>query len=417
MKQVVIMHYTLPPVVGGVETILGPFAEIFAENGYLVTMLTGEGKVENHNIKTCTIPELSPNHPAIRNIQRVLKMGSLPENYEHKLSIIQRKIEAEIGNIGEVVIHNMLTMPYNLIATEALWNYVSKNPQKKFYVWVHDIAWAMDEYKKFLYNRRPWILLKTSISGVKYITISEMRKRQLSDVMGISKKEITVVPNAIKYSEFFKFCKETERVLDRINFSSKYPFILSPVRFLPRKNIEKTIEIISVLSSEYPNALCLITGNVTDDETEEYYIKIKKLVEKNNLKKNVLFLFEILNELGIPADKNREIVRDLYFVTTLVLITSNDEGFGIPLLEAGLSRAPIAVSSIPVFREITKEGIIYLPLDESPEYNAKRIIKVLSTTQNKATIFHNQILTRFDAKRYWDLYLKEIFSQSQTTLF
>ena len=43
-----------------------------------------------------------------------------------------------------------------------------------------------------------------------------------------------------------------------------------------------------------------------------------------------------------------------------------DEGFGLPILEAGIARTPLALSQIPVFREVAKEGALYLPLDESP---------------------------------------------------
>ncbi|MBO8132128.1 MAG: glycosyltransferase family 4 protein [Candidatus Marinimicrobia bacterium] len=412
MKQVLIIHYTLPPVVGGVETLLKPFSELFAKKGYLVTLLAGEGKIEDHNIKTSIVPEFSPNHSAIRNIQRVLKLGSLPENYEYRLSQIQRKVEAEIGNIQNIIIHNVMTMPNNLILTEALFNFIEKNPGKKFYIWVHDLAWAMDEYRSRLYNRRPWVLLKEALTSpnIKYITISEVRRRQMVEIMGLSKKDIIVVPNMIDYADFYKFCDETHGILERVDIRTRFPFIVSPVRFLVRKNIERSIEIIESIKLTYPDVILLITGLVIDDDSEEYYREIKKLVNKKGMNENVLFLNDLMKELNISPEKNNMIVRDLYFAGDLVLITSKDEGFGMTILEGGLARIPIASSDLQVFKEITKDGVIYLPFNESPVYNANRILKFLEHNQNRISNFHDKIIRNYSFDYYWENYLSFLFS-------
>ncbi|MCK4446004.1 MAG: hypothetical protein KAW56_02875, partial [Candidatus Marinimicrobia bacterium] len=103
IKQVIIAHYTLPPVIGGVESCLGPLAEMFAKNGYLVTLLAGEGNFEGQNIKTSIIPEFSPNNSHIKNLQRIFRLGSLPESYELELQNLQRRIETEVGDIENVI--------------------------------------------------------------------------------------------------------------------------------------------------------------------------------------------------------------------------------------------------------------------------------------------------------------------------
>jgi glycosyltransferase involved in cell wall biosynthesis len=46
-----------------------------------------------------------------------------------------------------------------------------------------------------------------------------------------------------------------------------------------------------------------------------------------------------------------------------LLFLSIDEGFGLPLIEAGHYGIPIICSDIPVFREIAGEYAIYLNLD------------------------------------------------------
>jgi len=413
IKQVIITHYTLPPIVGGVESILGPLAEVFANNGYLVTVLAGEGNIEGQNIKTSIIPELSPNNVHVKNQQRVLRLGSLPESYEFRLQNLQRRIETEVGDIDEIIIHNIMTMPFNLAATEAFWNFIDDNPKKKFYIWTHDLAWLMNDYKKHLYRRRPWLLLKKALKNVTYITISEFRRRQMSEILNIPRKKIRVIPNMLKYQDFLKFNVDTSKVISFLSIFQKYPVILIPVRIIPRKNLERSIEIIKSLRNTFPGILGIITG-ITDNnriESIEYSQVLYKLIEDNDLEKNIVFLGQIFEELNIPHEKNREIVRDLYFVSHLVLILSTDEGFGLPILEAGAARTPIALTQIPVFREIAGDGVLYLPLDESVDYNSNRLSKFILNKQSKSDILFKRVFSKYNWDILWEDYLKPIFEE------
>ncbi len=413
IKQVIIIHYTLPPIVGGVESILGPLAEVFAKNGYLVTVLAGEGNIEEQNIKTSIIPELSPNNVHVKNQQRILRLGSLPESYEFRLQNLQRRIETEVGNINDIIIHNIMTMPFNLAATEAFWNFIEDNPKKNFYIWTHDLAWLMDDYKKHLYRRRPWSLLKKALKNVTYITISEFRRRQMSDLLNVPKKKISVIPNMLKYQDFLKFNMDTSRVISFLSIFQKYPVILLPARIIPRKNLEKGIEIIASLRRTFPDIVGIITGILDKNSKElvEYSQVLYKLIEDNDLEKNIVFLGQTFEELNISHEKNREIVRDLYFVSHLVLILSTDEGFGLPILEAGAARTPIAVSQITVFRETAKDGALYLPTDESPEFNANRLIKFLKENLSKSDLLFKRVFSCYNWETYWQDYLKLIFEE------
>jgi len=413
IKQVIIVHYSLPPVVGGVETIIGPQAEIFARQGYLVTLLSGEGNIEGHNIKTSIIPDLSLRSQHTRNIQRVLKLGSLPENYEYRLLNLQKKIETQVGNIKTIIIHNIMSMPFNLTATEAFWNYIEKNPDKKFYLWTHDLAWMMEDHKNYLYNRRPWILLKTVLPNVHYITISEYRRRQMSDLLNISRKNISVIPNVLKYQDFLSFHNETTTVISHLELFHKYPFILIPARQIPRKNIERSIRIISILKNTFPDIIGIITGmpEMDNGQMSPYSQFLNEIIKENNLGNNVIFLSDVFNKLGISYAKNREIVHDLYFIANLVLYLSHDESFGLPILEAGAARTPIAVSQIPVFREIAKDGALYLPTDESPEFNANRLIKFLKENLSKSDLLFKRVFSCYNWETYWQDYLKPIFEE------
>ncbi|MFH1251696.1 MAG: glycosyltransferase [bacterium] len=413
IKQIIIAHYTLPPIVGGVENIIGPQAEAFAQQGYLVTLLSGEGKIEGKNIKTSLVPDLSPNNPHIQKVQRILKFGSLPEDYEYRLHNLEKKIETQIGDIDTIIIHNIMSMPFNLTATEAFWNYIQKSKDKQFYLWTHDLAWLMDDHKNYLYNRKPWMLLKSVLPNVHYITISEYRRRQIAELLGIPRKKIIVVPNVLKYQDFLSFHHETTQIISQLTLFHRYPFILIPARQLPRKNIERSIQIIAKLKESFPDVLGIITGQteLINNEVSPYSIELKRLVKELGVENHILFLDELFDTLNISQVKNRDVVHDLYFVAHLVLYLSHDEGFGLPILEAGAARTPIAVSKIPVFRETAEDGVLYLPTDESSEFNANRLVKFLKENLSRSDLLFRRVFSQYNWQSYWHDYLKPIFGK------
>jgi len=70
-------------------------------------------------------------------------------------------------------------------------------------------------------------------------------------------------------------------------------------------------------------------------------------------------------------------VAELFTSADALLLTSRAEGFGIPVLEAGLARLPVFCTEIPPFRESGWEDVTYLALEESPEQAAQRILTAL----------------------------------------
>jgi glycosyltransferase involved in cell wall biosynthesis len=148
-----------------------------------------------------------------------------------------------------------------------------------------------------------------------------------------------------------------------------------------------------------------------NEEMSEHTRLIKKLATENNLIDKIIFLDQILEEFSIPKEKSRDVVRDLYFVSHLVMLLSIDEGFGLPILEAGVARTPLAVVQIPVFREVAKGGALYLPLDESENYNAKRVIEFLNKNNTEREALFHSTLNRYNWDNLWDDYLKEFFNR------
>ncbi|HEV7403678.1 MAG TPA: glycosyltransferase, partial [Chthoniobacteraceae bacterium] len=55
--RIALLHYTCPPVAGGVERVLMDHARLFARNGHEVTIICGEG-TGGSGIEVRVLPEM-----------------------------------------------------------------------------------------------------------------------------------------------------------------------------------------------------------------------------------------------------------------------------------------------------------------------------------------------------------------------
>jgi glycosyltransferase involved in cell wall biosynthesis len=56
-------------------------------------------------------------------------------------------------------------------------------------------------------------------------------------------------------------------------------------------------------------------------------------------------------------------VRDLYRLADAIILPSRDEGFGLPVLEAGLHRLPVFCADIEALRELAGQDATVFPPD------------------------------------------------------
>jgi glycosyltransferase involved in cell wall biosynthesis len=61
-----------------------------------------------------------------------------------------------------------------------------------------------------------------------------------------------------------------------------------------------------------------------------------------------------------------EVIADFYRLADALLLPSREEGFGIPLVEAGLARLPVFCSDIPSLRALGGDEAIYFSPEADP---------------------------------------------------
>jgi glycosyltransferase involved in cell wall biosynthesis len=99
-------------------------------------------------------------------------------------------------------------------------------------------------------------------------------------------------------------------------------------------------------------------------------------------------------------------IRDLYRVADALLFPSAQEGFGLPILEAGLARLPAFCANIEPFRDIAGEHLHYFELDEEPDVTANRILMVLE--RDHGAQLHRIALSEYDWRSIFDQQLRPL---------
>ena len=107
-----------------------------------------------------------------------------------------------------------------------------------------------------------------------------------------------------------------------------------------------------------------------------YFENLKRIRLELGLERAAYFLAE-LNPGYLPD----RIISDFYHLADALLLPSREEGFGIPILEAGLTGIAIFCADIPSLRELGGKDVTYFSPDVDPAEVAKLIAQTLMNDQ------------------------------------
>jgi len=140
--------------------------------------------------------------------------------------------------------------------------------------------------------------------------------------------------------------------------------MVQPSRLHPRKNIELSIKITKALIGQGLKTILLVTGAFDPHEksTKQYLKKLENLIDELSLGENVFVLASFRDEFNKLLLGNTSIIRDLYLIADALIMSSIQEGFGLPLLEAGMIKLPIICSNIEPFRHIAEGYALFFDL-------------------------------------------------------
>lgn len=368
--KIALLHYSAPPIVGGVESVLAHHARLMTAAGHQVTLFVGRGESFDPAISIRVLPLLDSRNAEVMAVKDELDKGQCTDLFINLRDRIQKELSCELQGFDVLIAHNVASLHKNLALTAAIHKAYSLQGFPRLILWHHDLAWTTPRYHSEMHDGYPWQLLREDWPGATQVVISEIRRKELSKLISLPEQQIQVVPNGVELYSFFKFSERTVEIVEKLRLLDANPLFLLPARLTPRKNIELALKIINVLREDFPQVRLLITGpeGPHNPANRAYRQKLIELRDDLGLQGSVNFLAELTPEF-LPD----EVIADFYRLADALLFPSHEEGFGIPLIEAGFSGIPVFCADIPVLRELGGDDLSYFDPDGDPILIARQI--------------------------------------------
>ena len=381
--RVGLLHYTSPPIIGGVETILYEQAIRLAARGYPVTVLSGRGgpfPPDAKGIKLVIIPELDSKYPEVSVIRDGLDRGHVPPRFAPLQATIERRLEPALADLDLLIVHNALSLHFNLPLTAALWK-IADRGRPLIISWVHDLSWVNPLYRPVMQEREPWDLLRRPHPKITSIFVSGQRLDEWKELTGVEIGSNRVIPNGIDPAALFKLGPVAKELAARFGLAGSDVVLLAPVRITRRKNLEWAIEAAAAVRASGRSVQLLITGppGPHNPLALEYVEELKRLTKRLELGESVRFLFEQASTATDGYAIDAATLSDLYMLSDVVTLPSASEGFGLPLAEAAIFRVPVVCTDLPAFREVAPEGVTFVPLADGPAAFAAAVLKAIES--------------------------------------
>ncbi|HEX2696849.1 MAG TPA: glycosyltransferase, partial [Anaerolineales bacterium] len=368
--KIALIHYAAQPVVGGVESVIGHQARLMTENGHQVCIVAGRGDQMDARIPFVRLPLADSRHEQVLHLKSDLDAGRVPKEFDSFVERLESQLLEAVRDADWLIAHNVCSLNKNLALTAALKRLSETHARPRLILWHHDLAWVTPRYQNELHDGYPWNLLRTDWPRAAQVTVSETRRRELSELLKVDFGRILVVPNGIDAAQFLKLESQTERLIGQLDMFSAAPLILLPVRITPRKNIELALRVLAELHLKFKRARLVVTGPLGphNPANAEYFERLVALRRELNLGGAVHFLAE-LGSQALPD----EVIADLYRMADVLFLPSREEGFGIPILEGGLRGIPIFCADIPPLRELGGSQANYFSPDADPQKVAAQL--------------------------------------------
>ena len=373
-----ILHYSAPPVVGGVEAVMLAHVRTFGEAGLDVTVIAGRGEQQAlpTGAQLALLPEIDSRHPQIMAAATQLSAGQIPANFDELTSHLAAALRPLLKPIDAVIVHNVFTKQFNLPLTAALDRLLDEGVITHCIAWCHDFAWTSPRSRADVFPGYPWDLLRTMRRDVTYVVVSRERQETLAGLYGCPEEEIRVVYNGVDPAELLGLSAEGAQLIERLDLLGADLILLMPVRITVAKNIELALEVVAALKQYVNRPLLVLTGppDPHDSASMAYFHSLQARRAELGVENEMRFVFESGPDPDEPCLIDANVVGDLFRVSDVMFMPSHREGFGMPVLEAGLMGIPVVATGVPAAREIGADDVILFDLDETPEQVAQRIV-------------------------------------------
>ena len=373
-----ILHYSAPPVVGGVEAVIQAHVETFIQAGYPVAVVAGRGEAAAlpAGVEWVSVPEMDSRYAPVTEIGASLERGEVPPAFESMVEQLMGKLEGVLRGFDTVIVHNVFTKHFNLPLTAALDRLLDARAIGHCIAWCHDFTWTSPSSGSKVHPGYPWDLLRTYRPDVTYVVVSKRRQVTLAQLLGCPVEEIRVIYNGVDPSSLLGLTAEGADLVGRLELLEPDLVLLMPVRVTRAKNIEYALRVVAALKARDCRPKLVLTGppDPHDAKSMAYFESLQALRRQLDVEEEMHFVFESGLDPEQPLIIDTQVVGDLFRVADLMFMPSHREGFAMPVLEAGLAGVPVVCTDVPAAVEIGQEDVMLFDKAEDPADLADRIL-------------------------------------------
>lgn len=369
----------------GVSLEIGKWATVLERNGFNCFYFSGEN---DRPREKCAFDALAHFlHPEIQGIHKKCfgRWTRPPEVTARIYQIkdhLKKKIELFTKDFGIdlLIVENALAIPLNIPLGLALTEFIAETgfPTIAHH---HDFFWERDRFLINGVNDYLTWAFPPKLPSIQHVVINSLAGYQLSFRKGISN---TIIPNVYDFSNPPGSVSSAirKKLFQEVGLDDEDLFILQPTRAVARKQIEKSLEIVSMLNLKNPK---LVISHSLNDEKKAYYENIKAFARRLGVK---LVSIEHLISAR-PGDSGKGFsIGDVYLCSDLVTYPSRYEGFGNAFLEAVYYRRPIVVNRYSIYVvDIEPKGFETITIDELvTQRTIKAIREVLADKERRESM-------------------------------
>jgi mannosylglucosylglycerate synthase len=378
-----ILHYSVPPVVGGVESVINAHANQFVAARLPLKIIAGRGDANAlpQGVEFLRITEIDSMNPEIAAVTAELNNGNIPGTFNNLVDRLANKLRPELKDIDHLIVHNVLTKHFNLPLTAALFLLMNEGVIRHTVAWCHDLSWSSPNSRSKVFPSYPWNLLKTFQPNTTYVAISKKRQEEIVETFGCTPEKVRIIHNGVDPHTLFALSDQGTALIDRMGLLAADLILLMPVRVTEAKNIEFAIRVVASIKSLNCCPKLIVTGppDPHDKTSMSYYESLLKLRHDLNLDNDIHFVFGSGPDLNVGYKISNEVVSELYRVADAMFMPSHREGFGMPILEAGLLGMPIISTSVPVVQDLNLTDALIYSNDIPPLQLAEQILNWINS--------------------------------------
>jgi glycosyltransferase involved in cell wall biosynthesis len=361
-----------------VEAIIQAHARLFIQAGYLVTVIAGRGEEAAlpSEASFVLIPEMDSQHPQVVQMSAMLERGEVPSDFDGMVNQLIGTLTPVLSRFDNVIVHNVFTKHFNLPLTAVHHYLLDAGKLQRCIAWCHDFTWTSPSSRSKVHPGYPWGLLRTYRSDVTYVVVSQRRQRTLAALLGCSPEQIRVIYNGVALDVLLGLSAEGYALVTRLGLLESDLVLLMPVRVTRAKNIEYALHVVGALKANGCPPKLIVTGppDPHDAESLAYFQALQALRRQLDIEEEMRFVFESGPDPDQPFVIDERVVGDLFRVSDVMFMPSHREGFGMPVLEAGLVGVPVVCTYVPAAEEIGAADVTLFDAAEDPTHLARRIL-------------------------------------------